>query len=81
MEAQKIKNTTLEQIVVAMEGDASFATCVLGLKECSEENPCPAHHKYKHIKADFKNMIKTTTVMEMVEGVKSGLSCLKITEK
>jgi predicted metal-binding transcription factor (methanogenesis marker protein 9) len=52
--------------------------CVLGLKACSEVNPCPAHKKYKHIKSDFKNMIKTTTVFEMATDLQNGVAYLKI---
>lgn len=66
MENDKLKTTSLEQIVIAMDGNASFKVCVLGLKECSDVNSCPAHKKYKHIKEDFKNMIKTTSVFEIV---------------
>lgn len=73
-----LKKITLEDIVMAIDGDASFSMCVLGLKECSEINPCPAHKKYKHIKSEFKNMIKTTTVFEMVADLKDGKAFLKI---
>lgn len=73
-----LKKITLEDIVIAIDGDASFTMCVLGLKECSEVNPCPAHKKYKHIKSEFKNMIKTTTVMEMVTDLQNGAAFLKI---
>lgn len=73
-----LKKITLEDIVIAIDGDASFTMCVLGLKECSELNPCPAHKKYKHIKSEFKNFVKTTTVLEMVTDLQNGVACLKI---
>src|SRR5690554_2630404 len=60
MKENKIDTITLEDIVLVIDGEVAFTMCVLGLKKCSEENPCPVHHQYKHIKADFKNMIKTT---------------------
>ncbi len=73
-----LKKTTIEDIVLAIDGDASFSMCVLGLKECSEINPCPAHKKYKHIKNEFKNMIKTTSIFEMVTDLQQGKAWLKI---
>ena len=73
-----LKKVTLEDIVIAIDGDADFTMCVLGLKACSEVNPCPAHKKYKHIKSDFKNMIKTTTVFEMATDLQNGVAYLKI---
>jgi Rrf2 family iron-sulfur cluster assembly transcriptional regulator len=73
-----LKKIMLEDIVKAIDGDAEFSMCVLGLKECSEVNPCPAHKKYKHIKSEFKNMIKTTSVFEMVTDLKNGVAYLKI---
>lgn len=80
MEENKIGTITLEDIVLVIDGEVAFTMCVLGLKKCSEENPCPVHHQYKHIKSDFKNMIKTTTVLNMVNQVKDGHSFLKIFE-
>jgi Rrf2 family protein len=73
-----LKKVTLEDIVIAIDGDADFTMCVLGLKACSEVNPCPAHKKCKHIKSDFKNMIKTTTVFEMATDLQNGVAYLKI---
>lgn len=80
MEASKIESINLEDIVLVIDGEVAFTMCVLGLKKCSEDNPCPVHHQYKHIKADFKNMIKNTTVLNMVDEVNDGHSFLKIFE-
>ncbi|MFA7273972.1 MAG: Rrf2 family transcriptional regulator [Crocinitomicaceae bacterium] len=78
MATENFKKITIEDIVIAIDGDAGFTMCVLGLKDCSEVNPCPAHKKYKHIKADFKEMIKSTNILEMVTDLKEGVAYLKI---
>ncbi|MDD2982477.1 MAG: Rrf2 family transcriptional regulator [Crocinitomicaceae bacterium] len=80
MEEEKIKTVSIEDIVLVIDEEVAFTMCVLGLKKCSEENPCPVHHKYKLIKADLKQMIKTTTIFDMVEQVNDGHSFLKIFE-
>ncbi|HFS2105855.1 TPA: RrF2 family transcriptional regulator, partial [Escherichia coli] len=80
MEEAKIRTISIEDIVLVIDGEVAFTMCVLGLKKCSEVNPCPVHHKYKNIKADLKEMIKTTTVFDMVDQVNDGHSFLKIFE-
>ncbi|MCO5258784.1 MAG: Rrf2 family transcriptional regulator [Crocinitomicaceae bacterium] len=80
MTPENIEKTTLQKIVYAIDGDSSYTACVLGLRDCSDKNPCPAHKKYKHIKADFLEMIHTTTVADMVNDVEKGLAFLKLNE-
>jgi Rrf2 family iron-sulfur cluster assembly transcriptional regulator len=67
----------LSDVVLALDGNAVFKLCVLGLKECSEEYPCPIHHKFKYIKCDILKMLEETSVLEMSTGVKDGLACLR----
>lgn len=73
----KLKKITLEKIIQAIDGEEKYDTCVLGLTNCSEENPCPAHKKYKSIKKELKNMLRTTSVLEMVEDIEKGKAFLK----
>lgn len=73
-----LKKITLEDIVIAIDGNADYQACVLGLKQCSDANPCPAHKHYKDIKSDFKKMIKTLTMFEMVTDIEKGEAFLKI---
>ncbi|HLW39483.1 MAG TPA: Rrf2 family transcriptional regulator [Brumimicrobium sp.] len=72
-----LNKINLQDIVDAIDGKESYNSCVLGLKECSDCNPCPAHKKYKFIKEDLTNMLKTTTVKEMVEDTQKGLAFLR----
>lgn len=76
-----LEKLNLEDIVKAIDGDETYTSCVLGLKECSDVNPCPAHKKYKHIKEDLINMLRTTTIREMVNDTQSGLAFLKINKE
>lgn len=73
-----LEQLTLEDIINAIDGNDSYTACVLGLKNCSDENPCPAHKKYKHIKAELIDMIKTTTILEMVNDTDNGFAFLKL---
>lgn len=74
-EMKKIKMT---DIVIAIDGEVNEKKCVLGLKKCSDDQPCPVHNKYKHIKKDLLSMIHNTTLSEMSNSVDAKLTCLRI---
>lgn len=56
------RKTTLLDIVYAVDGDKIITACCLGLKDCSERNPCPVHNEYKVIRKKIHNLLTTTTV-------------------
>ena len=78
MESKKINSIRLTDIVKAIDGESIDKLCVMGLKKCSEINPCPLHHKYKNIKKEFLAMLKNTKLIDMSDSINNGLSCLKI---
>jgi len=53
----------LIDVVICIEGHNVFNKCILGLAECSDENPCILHH---HFKA-FKNSIEKSICEQSVE--------------
>ena len=67
----------LGNIVMAIDGDALYTQCGLGLKVCSDKHPCPAHFKYKKVRDELKLMLENTTVSELTTGMKKGKSYLK----
>jgi Rrf2 family transcriptional regulator, iron-sulfur cluster assembly transcription factor len=76
VELYRTEEIKLEEIVLAIDGDDCYNLCVLGLKACSATNPCPVHHKYKDIKSDLRHMLETTSLAEMLVGLKDGETCL-----
>lgn len=40
------KSITLKDIIIAIDGDEMFTNCVLGLKQCNANNPCPMHNLF-----------------------------------
>jgi len=78
IEIKKMNRIMLEDIVVAIDGGFNENLCVLGLKVCSQKQPCPVHDKYKFIKSDLKSMLQNTSLYEMTNGLKEGLTCLKV---
>lgn len=57
---------SLGSIVVAIEGREPFEGCMAGLADCSEENVCPLHDKWKGVKDAILEFLKTTTLQDMV---------------
>lgn len=56
---------TMLSLVEAIDGCDQFTACALGLKHCSEENPCPIHNQYQPIRAQIMAMLKNTTIQEL----------------
>lgn len=41
---EQYESLTIKDIYENFEGKEVFTSCLLGLKQCSGENPCPIHH-------------------------------------
>ena len=63
---------TLYDVIHVVEGDASFHKCGFGLKQCSDENPCPFHEKYKVLRDGFFEIVKTETIKSFSEKILYG---------
>ncbi len=74
---KNIATTYLVEIVDAIDGDAVFHGCGLGLLQCSETHPCPVHDKFKSIRDELARMLETTNLEELALGIKSGETFLK----
>jgi Rrf2 family iron-sulfur cluster assembly transcriptional regulator len=77
IEPSGVQTITLQQIVKAIDGDAIYVGCGLGLKACSEKNPCPLHHQFKAIRDGLREMLETTTLYDLSNGLKAGVTFLK----
>lgn len=74
---RRIPLTFLVHIVQAMDGNAVFSGCGLGLAQCNENHPCPVHDKFKIIRDELSFMLHTTSLEELALGIKSGETFLK----
>lgn len=65
----------LSDIVEAVDGSALFSGCGLGLKQCSEINPCPLHNEFKAIRTQIHDLLNNTGIgnfnKELLEGILS----------
>ncbi|SMD46210.1 transcriptional regulator, BadM/Rrf2 family [Aquiflexum balticum DSM 16537] len=67
---------TLKDLVHVIDGDELFSGCGLGLKQCSEDNPCPLHHEIKKIRIDLVHMLTEKSLKQLAEEVENGETVL-----
>jgi len=76
MDKLDLKNS-IADIVKAIDGDKIYTDCVLGLKACSEKNPCPVHFEFKEVKKNLIKMIENNTIGDFNEKLDTGKFFLK----
>ena len=77
IEKRKIDEIKLSQIVDAIDGNAIYRGCGLGLKKCNARKPCPVHDKFAKIRDELKDMLENTSLYELAKGLEVGLTFLK----
>ncbi len=63
---KNLDNITLIKIIEAVEGHDSFDKCILGLEDCSDENPCALHLVWEKTKSDFMKNLSSTTLADLI---------------
>lgn len=66
----------LIDIVLAIDGDEVFSSCVLGFPGCSSESPCPVHEKWGKLRDDAFKMLAEETLEQLREKTINKLSNL-----
>lgn len=67
---------SLKEVIICMDGDELFTKCGIGLKHCSEKNPCPLHHQYVEVRDKFLNMAEQNTIQNLANKIVSGEAVL-----
>ena len=65
-----IPSMNLKEIILAIDGDALFTSCALGLKHCSDRNPCPIHSSYADVRGACETMYSSTLLLDLAKGLK-----------
>ena len=77
IEVSSMPEIKLKHIVFAIDGDKIYTACSLGMKECSEQHPCPVHSQYKIIKNGIREMLESTDLKQLCQGLKNGSTFLR----
>ena len=57
-------------VLEAVNEDYVLRKCVLGLKACSEVNPCPMHSEYKNIRSRLTTLFEKKTIEQLANEMK-----------
>lgn len=69
----KAKKLPVRSILVAMGEETILEKCVMGLKLCSEVQPCPLHAQYKIIKKQLLNLFIEKNIEQLAEEINDGV--------
>jgi Rrf2 family transcriptional regulator, iron-sulfur cluster assembly transcription factor len=59
----------LIHIVELFDGARARLACLLGGRECSDENPCTAHHAWRDVRAVYVRFLEDTTLADVSQPV------------
>jgi len=57
----------LSDVIAATDGNDLRQSCVLGLPECDNRNPCPLHHRWKEVRGAMTEMLDDTSLADLAE--------------
>ncbi len=70
-------NSSIIEIVEKIEGPVISLKCITGLKNCSEENPCPFHEEWMELRKRIYKLLTSKTVEEVATEYSATLQKLK----
>jgi Rrf2 family protein len=63
--ARPLKKIRLIDIVTALEGDAFFRRCFLGIDGCGHIEPCPFHDNWVEHRSNIRQWLSGTTLYDL----------------
>ncbi len=77
IEQGKLQGLKLAVVVNAIDGDAIYKGCGLGLEECNASKPCPLHFKFKIVRDNLQDLLEKSSLIELSSQLDKGLGFLK----
>lgn len=65
-------------IVNVIDGEEKLSSCMLSLKKCNEEKPCPLHDILSPSRNEILNSLRKKTIKDIVNEVKLGNASLPL---
>jgi Rrf2 family transcriptional regulator, iron-sulfur cluster assembly transcription factor len=65
--AKDPKRITLYDIVEPMENVSQWSNCALGLKNCSDQQPCAVHDQWKKVKDMYIKFLRETNLTDLIK--------------
>jgi len=76
--SEENRSVNLIKIVDLIDGKDRLTSCVLSLKDCNANHPCPLHDMVGTTKTRFFIKMNTTTIGDLVSDIKEGKSFLPL---
>ena len=74
---EKNRQSTLEEIILCVDGPSFFSGCIMGLPTCTSENPCPLHVQAHAFRDGLRYQLIHQTIEEIAQKVqREGLAVL-----
>lgn len=73
---QNERNEPLIKIVHAIDGEAVFLKCGLGIDNCSSKKPCPLHNDIKAYRDNIKLALTNNSVGSTFQDIEAGVTFL-----
>lgn len=52
-------------VLQLLDADEVISGCILGLRGCSDKNPCPMHEEYARIRPQLRSMFEERTIRDL----------------
>jgi len=63
--ARAAEKITVSEILAASPDAKHTQTCVLGLDQCDDQNPCPLHSSWTGVRSQINELMKKTSLADM----------------
>ena len=64
------KDISLLSIITAIESEDVFKKCILGLRVCSDRNPCPVHSSWKKLRGSMMKEMESKNLAQLMRAVR-----------
>ncbi len=65
--AKPAKRISLFDVIEPIDRVSRWGGCFMGRNKCREDNPCAVHHRWKKIREDYLDFLRTTSIDDLVE--------------
>jgi Rrf2 family protein len=64
--ARPARTIAVSEILAAGRGRDQLGSCVLGLEQCDDRDPCPLHAQWKSLRKQIEGRFRATTLADLV---------------
>ena len=74
----KARKVNLRMVMEAVGDDAFRHDCAMGLGLCKSDDPCPMHEQFSKVRDELNQILETTDVHSLAQGLNNGTKRLRI---